>query len=150
MKEVTFHPWDKRKRRKRKYPKSTRKQLVNELDDVFSVFIRHRDRFTCYTCGKQGDHGMQCGHLISRTNYTTRWDELNAHAQCRGCNFNHEHHPEVFTQKYIADHGLSTYTKLVAASQRTANYSDRQLTGMILYFKQELRKRWSIEVLTRR
>lgn len=144
------HLYDGRRRRRRKYPKSSRKQLVHELDDVFSLFIRHRDNFTCYTCGRQGTHGMQAGHLVSRVNFVTRWDELNAHAQCAGCNYAHEHHPEIFTQKYIAAHGLPAYERLVRASRTVAKFSDRQITAMILYFKQELRKRWGVEVLTRR
>jgi hypothetical protein len=149
LSDYTFQPWDKRKR-KRKYPKSSRKALVAEADDVFSLFIRYRDDFTCFTCDAKGKFGMQCGHLISRTCYALRWDELNAHAQCRGCNYSHEHHPEVFTTKYIAKHGLPAYEKLYRVSQMTTKTSDRQLTGLILFYKQELRKRWGVEVLTRR
>ena len=69
----------------------TRGKLVSKLDSIFSRFIRQRnsqdDIAECFTCGKK-DHWkkMQCGHFRSRSNYSTRWNELNCQVQCVGCN----------------------------------------------------------------
>ena len=38
-------------------------------------------------------NNIQNGHLFSRASYSTRWDGLNAHAQCQSCNFRHEFDP---------------------------------------------------------
>ena len=60
---------------------------VKELDRVFSLFIRNRDRGICASCGVKKDISeMQCGHYISRSHMSTRWDEENCHCQCVGCN----------------------------------------------------------------
>jgi len=72
--------------------KPSRKNLVKELDAVFSIYIRKKNidenGFTnCYTCGKY-DHwkNLQCGHYISRKHFSLRWSELNTRPQCVGCN----------------------------------------------------------------
>jgi len=77
-----------------------RSSLIKRVDEAFSLFIRGRDGYRCFTCGKTKaiaslfGMSIQAGHLFSRTNYSTRWDELNTHAQCSGCNSYHENHPE--------------------------------------------------------
>lgn len=66
--------------------------LKNKLDILFSKYIRLRDAngteyATCVSCGKIGLwQEMDCGHFVSRRHLATRWDEFNAHAQCRHCN----------------------------------------------------------------
>ena len=63
------------------------KKLKKQADDIFSLYIRTRDNFTCYTCGKEGNKtNIDCGHFISRAKLGTRYDEINCHAQCKGCN----------------------------------------------------------------
>ena len=78
-----------------KFPKtkkktSDRKRLVKKLDKVFSQYIRFRDQ-RCVTCGSR--ENLQCGHLFSRTAYSTRWHPRNAFCQCSSCNLRHEHDP---------------------------------------------------------
>lgn len=76
-----------------KKPKQkTYKQLKNELDKEFSLYIRLRDSGLkgigkCVTCGalkyfRQAD----CGHFIKRQYLATRWDEHNCALQCKRCN----------------------------------------------------------------
>lgn len=93
-----------------------RKKLVKDLDDAHSLYIRTRDKFTCFTCGKSREHYpdvvFQCGHLISRVRSPLKYDELNNHCQCAGCNMKHEHYPEVYTQKFIEKYGSQAYTNL--------------------------------------
>jgi hypothetical protein len=65
-------------------------KLVKKLDDVFQMYVRYRDDFTCCTCGRKFTRGertqLHAGHYISRGVYATRWNEKNVNAQCAGCN----------------------------------------------------------------
>lgn len=66
------------------------KALIRKADDAFQTMIRYRDNFTCISCGRKFNFGertyLHAGHYISRKNYSTRWDEMNVHAQCARCN----------------------------------------------------------------
>ena len=86
-----------------------RQKAVAYADKMFSLFIRERDPF-CY-CGKPTE---QCGHLISRASYSTRWLEDNAHGCCKGCNMSHEYRPEDYTNWWIKKHGSKAYDILVS------------------------------------
>lgn len=56
-------------------------------DKAFSLFIRRRDNFTCFTCDLVGNNrNIQCGHFIPRQYGWTRYDERNNNAQCYACN----------------------------------------------------------------
>lgn len=74
-----------------KKPVSRRKQLIKELDSVFSEYIRLRDSdngfITCVTCGSTINWKVadNC-HFISRGKIGTRYNETNCHAGCRHCN----------------------------------------------------------------
>ena len=65
--------------------------LVAKLDKVFSRYIRLRDcmpngYFRCISCGKIKPYEQaDCGHFHSRRHMSTRFDEDNAHAECRYC-----------------------------------------------------------------
>lgn len=69
----------------------TNSQLKKQLWKVFSSFIRTRDRFTCFTCGRKGEgSGIHAGHFISKSigGLTLYFNEDNVHAQCYHCNIN--------------------------------------------------------------
>lgn len=77
----------------KKKPKTkSRSQLVKELDQIFSRYIRLRDAdkngiCSCITCNaKVHWKNIQDGHFISRWNYKYRRDENNNFAQCMPCN----------------------------------------------------------------
>lgn len=59
------------------------KSLIKKADQVFSKFIRERDKHTCVTCGKSAQHA---GHYIRRSWKKCRWHPQNVHAQCIRCN----------------------------------------------------------------
>ena len=63
---------------------------------AFSDYIRERDNWTCFTCGRKGEGAeMHAGHLISRYWAATLFDEFNVNCQCRACNlFRHPNDPE--------------------------------------------------------
>lgn len=60
-------------------------RLKSRLDAVFSLYVRAKYPKTCYTCGAAGKT-LQCGHFVSRSYLSTRWNESNCRPQCVGCN----------------------------------------------------------------
>jgi hypothetical protein len=70
-------------------------KLKKKADGAFSKYIRYRDgkkingewQTECITCGVwKPVKLMQAGHFVSRSCNLLRYDELNVHAQCVGCN----------------------------------------------------------------
>lgn len=74
---------------KNKVKKRDKRKLHKKLWKLFSKFIRERDKYKCFTCGKT-TYPAQAGHY--RTGATCRkylfFDERNIHAQCYHCNIN--------------------------------------------------------------
>ena len=119
--------------------KPLRKNLIKELDTVFSQYIRLRyaknEIAECVTCGKK-DHWkkLQNGHFMSRANYSTRWDEDNCQVQCMGCN--------VFKSgeqyKYSLYLGNKLAEELYLKSKQIIKFADVELIDMIDYYKQQV------------
>lgn len=70
--------------------KEKTKTLVDykkELDTIFSVYIRMRDKGVCFTCGATTFWKyQQNGHYVSRAVLSLRFDEKNCNCQCPSCN----------------------------------------------------------------
>ena len=118
--------------------KPSRKTLRLRADKAFSEYIRLRDHYRCFTCGKVGapsDGVMQCGHLFSRVNFSTRWDEDNAFCQCRGCNMRHEFDFEVFRAAYVAAKGQESYDALYRKHREVKKFSDADLLEIIYEYE---------------
>jgi hypothetical protein len=65
--------------------------LKRKLWTVFSIYIRKRDKFICFTCGRHSEgSGMHAGHFISKAvgGIALYFHEENVHAQCYNCNIN--------------------------------------------------------------
>ena len=92
-----------------KTKKTSRQLAVKHADAAFSLYIRARDGNVSVT-GGQG--AMTCSHLFSRTNYSTRWDDMNAFCQTAGENMRHEFDPSVLTLYFINRFGLDAYEAL--------------------------------------
>lgn len=118
--------------------KSNRKKLVKELDRVFSIFIRQRDK-RCVTCKNLNGLPLTCGHLFSRVAYSTRWDELNCHCQCTGCNMYHEHNAHRFTGWFIKKFGVEKYELLSRRYAHTAKLSNSDIEVLIRHYKAVLK-----------
>jgi hypothetical protein len=95
-------------------------KLKKELDDIFSKFIRERDKHICYTCGIQMEPSdSQCGHFRSRTHLITRFDEVNCHAQCENCNEYLKGNLKVYAYRLDRDYGKGTAELLTLKSYKT-------------------------------
>ena len=74
------------------FPKSKRRKMKKTTADKwFSIYIRLRGSFngwcTCITCGCLYHwKKIDCGHFVTRNHSMTRFDERNAHPQCKACN----------------------------------------------------------------
>jgi hypothetical protein len=119
--------------------KPSRKTLVKNLDSIFSIYIRRKDAIdeiaTCVTCGKK-DHWqkLQCGHFMSRSNYSTRWDENNVGVQCYGCNIARS--GEQFKFSLYLGNKLSE--EMYLKSKQTVKFADVDLIELINYYSDKL------------
>jgi len=90
MKRTGFKRKVTKKKRKRRDPNSI-SALKKKLWTKFSLFVRERDDYTCFTCGKQATgSGMHAGHFITGATcpISLYFDESNVHAQCYHDNIN--------------------------------------------------------------
>jgi len=90
------------KRKKSIYAKSVvvrtkfkSRKFIKILDREYSVLVRSKG--FCEKCGKE--EGLQCCHIIPRTNMTLRWDIFNAISMCMRCHLFWQHkNPLEFTE----------------------------------------------------
>ena len=119
--------------------KPSRKTLVKNLDTIFSIYIRRKDAINdiseCVTCGKK-DHWqkLQCGHFMSRSNYSTRWEENNVGVQCYGCNISRSGEQYKFSQ-YLGD---MLSNEMFVKSKQTVKFADEDLINLINYYTQKV------------
>lgn len=115
--------------------KPSRKTLVKNLDTIFSTYIRRKDAIddiaTCVTCGKKDNYKkLQCGHFMSRSNYSTRWDENNVGVQCYGCNISRS--GEQFKFSLYLGNKLSE--EMLIKSKQTVKFADVDIINLIKYY----------------
>jgi len=142
-------------KRKPKTPKSginerkpSTAALVRKLDKVFSLYIRLRDSaaynyqyFRCISCGQiKPFEQMDCGHFISRTHQATRFDEENAHGECRFCNRFSADHIIAYQRNLEAKIGKDRVDMLLARGRMTKKWSAFELQLLIKHYQQEVDK----------
>lgn len=114
-------------------PKSVSK-LKKELDRVFSIFIRQRDKGVCYTCGlKKEWKQMQNGHFVPRQYLATRYSEINCHCQCYACNMLYNGQPSAYAERLKKDYGTEIIKDL--EWQRKQVIKDYPYEEEIEYYK---------------
>lgn len=122
-----------------------RKNIVKDLDNVFSRYIRLRyakdEVCECYTCGKKAHYkdGMQAGHFRSRRHYATRWNELNVQVQCYGCNVGKQGEQYKFGVNLDKEYGVGTAEMLEIESHKTVKFSNQDLIELTDYYKKKLK-----------
>ncbi len=91
--------------------------LKKELWKYFSLFIRTRDNFRCFTCDRYATGGgMHAGHYIPNSigGVGLRYEETNVHAQCYHCNINLSGNWPVYRERMIQKYG-EEYVKALEA-----------------------------------
>ena len=98
-------------------------------DKWFSLYVRLRDALEfqketeadisfgrCCTCGKIGQWKyMDCGHYISKGlsgSSGVRWDERNAHLQCKICNAFRQGNAQAYTEFMLKKYGQGVIDEL--------------------------------------
>ena len=123
--------------------KLTRGKVVKKLDAIFSQYIRlkyaddHKN-VSCFTCDKKAywhADGMQCGHFMSRKNYSTRWEILNCMPQCVSCNVYNYGRQFVFAKNLDKKFGDGTAEELYIKSKQIVKFSTNELNDKINHFK---------------
>lgn len=75
--------------------------------DLFSKYIRQRDKYTCVTCGSHND--LQAGHFWHGV---LDFDEVNVNCQCKGCNHFKSGNLAPYSIYLINKHGLEIFKDL--------------------------------------
>ena len=119
--------------------KSDLAKAHKKLWEVFAVYIKERDKWTCITCGKQGrGSSMHAGHYTPRAHNSLRYDERNVHAQCVGCNMFAEGRYDVYALKLIDLYGPNILTDLARTKEQIKKYTVPELVLMTLVYKQKI------------
>ena len=110
-------------------------QLKKKLWKEFSLFIRQRDKFTCFTCGRKGEGGgMHAGHFISKSvgGIALYFHEENVHAQCYNCNINLSGNQWEYGQRL----GEKKVAELQKIRQQINKWSEVDYIKKIEYYKE--------------
>ena len=112
------------------------KAITNEIWKYFSEYIRIRDKFTCYTCGKVEKPG-QAGHYIHNK---LDFDPINVHCQCVACNKWKSGNLGVYAERLIFEYGADVVQDLRTRSNEIWKPSRTELAKLLEQWKQELGK----------
>ena len=103
---------------------------------VFSLYIRNRDNWQCFTCGKiEKGRGMHAGHFISRSHANTLFDEMNVHAQCASCNMFRNGEPDLYAAKLIKIHGEKEFLDLIKRGRIAKSFTKPELLEIHDHYK---------------
>ena len=124
--------------------KRTRKNLIKDLDRVFSLWVRYSNAnldglVECATCDTvKPVKQMQNGHFISSGKYATRWEPTNVQPQCVGCNM-FKQGEQYKMSKYLDEkYGKGTADEMARLSNTTVKFADWELEEMIEHYKEKL------------
>lgn len=98
----------------------SKSSLTKKLDKAFSILVRKVGK--CEKCGKK--ENLQCCHIFSRANRSTRWFRLNAFCLCGGCHLFWGHkNPVEFTEWTKERLGINNYEELRREAKSTKKWS---------------------------
>lgn len=128
-----------RRAKKREAKKTSVATLKKVLDQVFSQYIRQRDKGICVTCGKRDDwRNMQNGHYVSRQFNATRYDERNCNCQCPACNVFKSGNMDEYTLFIIRKYGVEMPEELNQLKNTVKQFTSQELQDMINHYKEKI------------
>ncbi len=121
----------------RKQSKTKISVLKRKLWEVFAKFIKQRDAYTCFTCGKKAiGYGMNAGHFIPKSvgGLTLYYNEDNVHAQCSYCNLTLGGNQYIYGQKL----GEKKVAELYALKQKSVKWSELDYQKLINHYTRKI------------
>jgi len=122
----------------------THKQLIKDLDAIYSKYIRKQAVYNseglakCYTCDQvKSWKSMDCGHYVSRRILSTRFFEKNTKIQCKKCNVFSEGNKPRFAIELQKEYGKGVLEELDSLSRILVKYDRNKLQNMIFYYKKK-------------
>lgn len=108
--------------------------------NIFSKYIRARDKGICFTCGKRDDpQNMDAGHFRHNRS-SVFFDEWNVHAQCTKCNrFLHGNLGD-YALRLEDKIGRKALDELIKKSYQIKKWKPRELKELELKYKKLLNK----------
>ena len=109
-------------------------KLKKKLWIEFSLYIRNRDNWTCFTCGRRATGaGLHAGHFISKSvgGITLYFNEKNVNAQCYNCNINLSGNIWEYGQRL----GEETVKELYILKNQTAKWTIEDYLEKIEHYK---------------
>jgi hypothetical protein len=123
-----------------------RKLKYDNLDKVFSIYIRLRDAdddgfCTCCSSGKrQHWKDMDCGHFISRRHLATRWEDMNCHAQSRGDNRFNQGNALGYSRFLLKKYGPNALDDLERMKNRPFKITQFEINNMVKYYREKIQE----------
>jgi hypothetical protein len=111
---------------------------LDRADQLFSLWIRTRDDWTCQRCGHYYEpptSALQCSHFQSRGHENTRFDPDNCDALCYGCHHYFTSNPAEHYSWQVERKGQKKIDQIVLSSHLYKR-KDRKLEA--IYWKQQL------------
>jgi Bacteriophage Lambda NinG protein len=124
----------------------TTSQLIKELDDVFSEFIRLRDcnhqgTVKCFVTGeKVWWRDSDAAHFHPRQHMGTRWDERNVHATTRDTNRYQADHLDMYERVMYVHYSLEILNELHWAAKSAMKFTAFELQEKITHYSEEVKK----------
>lgn len=121
-------------------------RLVKDADTVFSSYIRQRDahsdgRIRCFVCGVPVPwKSSHCGHFIDRDQMAVRYDEMNAHAICFGCNVMDDNHRVKYELTMLNKYGTDQIDALELKAKGLQKFMRHELLELIEDFKVKIKE----------
>ena len=134
----------RRKRIRKTAKKNTLSYWKKRLWTEFSIYIRTRDDFTCFTCGKVGaGSGIHAGHMIPKKigGLSLYFCEQNVNAQCYYCNINLGGNGAIYAAKFIDVYGQEEFDMIMyLKDQRNKKYTIDEYKGLIQVYKDKTKE----------
>lgn len=124
----------------------TRKKKTNlkkEFWKVFSLYIRHKEKGKCFTCGLQKlPKQMQTGHFISKKicGLGLYFHEMNNHCQCYRCNINLGGNGAIYARKIKEIYGQGALDEIYVLYDKRENFkiSDEEYQALIIEYQKRV------------
>ncbi len=118
----------------KKVSKSSISKLKAKLWKLFSLYIRQRDNYVCFTCGRKGEgSGMHAGHFVPKSigGIALYFHEDNVHAQCYNCNINLSGNQYEYAKRL----GIEKAEELLSLKNHITKWTESDYLEKISYYE---------------